>query len=69
MSSINTLFVLSVQKIVMINYKTMSKIDRNESNVFLQLFANAMVGAGLVQDPNILLTSMNDLLVKALDKH
>lgn len=34
-----------------------------------QLFANSMVGAGLVEDPRVLLTSMNDLLVKALDKH
>ncbi|XP_017787134.1 PREDICTED: heat shock protein 75 kDa, mitochondrial [Nicrophorus vespilloides] len=34
-----------------------------------QLFANSMVGAGLVDDPRILLTSMNDLLSKALDKH
>lgn len=35
----------------------------------LQLFANSMVGAGLVDDPRLLLTSMNDLLVKALEKH
>ncbi|CAG9859430.1 unnamed protein product [Phyllotreta striolata] len=34
-----------------------------------QLFANSMVGAGLVDDPRILLTSMNDLLAKALEKH
>ncbi|CAH1114223.1 unnamed protein product [Psylliodes chrysocephalus] len=34
-----------------------------------QLFANSMVGAGLVEDPRILLTSMNDLLAKALEKH
>ncbi|GJQ69549.1 Trap1 [Trypoxylus dichotomus] len=34
-----------------------------------QLFANAMVGAGLVDDPRILLTSMNDLLAKCLEKH
>ncbi|XP_076252218.1 TNF receptor associated protein 1 isoform X2 [Rhynchophorus ferrugineus] len=34
-----------------------------------QLFANSMVGAGLVEDPRILLTSMNELLVKVLDKH
>ncbi|XP_060525461.1 heat shock protein 75 kDa, mitochondrial [Cylas formicarius] len=34
-----------------------------------QLFANSMVSAGLVEDPRVLLTSMNDLLVKALDKH
>lgn len=34
-----------------------------------QLFANAMVGAGLVDDPRVLLVSMNDLLTKALEKH
>lgn len=34
-----------------------------------QLFANSMVGAGLVDDPRVLLTSMNDLLSKALEKH
>ncbi|XP_052872936.1 heat shock protein 75 kDa, mitochondrial isoform X2 [Anopheles cruzii] len=34
-----------------------------------QLFSNAMVGAGLVDDPRMLLTSMNDLLEKVLDKH
>nr|QWV59565.1 heat shock protein 90-1 [Lasioderma serricorne] len=34
-----------------------------------QLFANSMVGAGLVDDPRVLLGSMNDLLTKALEKH
>lgn len=34
-----------------------------------QLFSNAMVGAGLVDDPRMLLTSMNELLEKVLDKH
>lgn len=34
-----------------------------------QLFSNAMVGAGLADDPRTLLTTMNDLLVKALEKH
>nr|XP_023021643.1 heat shock protein 75 kDa, mitochondrial [Leptinotarsa decemlineata] len=34
-----------------------------------QLFANSMVGAGLVEDSRFLLTSMNELLVKVLDKH
>jgi TNF receptor-associated protein 1 len=34
-----------------------------------QLFANSMVGAGLVEDPRVLLTSMNALLAKALEKH
>ncbi|XP_046748301.1 heat shock protein 75 kDa, mitochondrial [Diprion similis] len=34
-----------------------------------QLFANAMVGAGLMEDPRSLLTSMNELLTLALEKH
>ena len=34
-----------------------------------QLFANAMVGAGLVEDPRTILKSMNDLLSEALSKH
>lgn len=34
-----------------------------------QLFVNSMVGAGLVEDPRELLTSMNELLVSVLDKH
>ncbi|KAK0183287.1 hypothetical protein PV327_001342 [Microctonus hyperodae] len=34
-----------------------------------QLFTGAMVGAGLVEDPRILLTSLNELLTLALDKY
>ena len=34
-----------------------------------QLFANAMVGAGLVEDPRTILRSMNELLSEALTKH
>lgn len=34
-----------------------------------QLFANAMCGAGLSDDPRTLLTTMNQLLSKALEKH
>uniref|UniRef100_T1GD72 Heat shock protein 83 n=1 Tax=Megaselia scalaris TaxID=36166 RepID=T1GD72_MEGSC len=34
-----------------------------------QLFANAMVGAGLADDPRTLLTTINDLLTKVLEKH
>ncbi|KAF7993535.1 hypothetical protein HCN44_010130 [Aphidius gifuensis] len=34
-----------------------------------QLFTSAMVGAGLVEDPRILLTSMNELLTLALEKY
>lgn len=34
-----------------------------------QLFANAMLSAGLVDDPRTLLASMNELLTLALEKH
>merc|ERR1712106_372633 len=34
-----------------------------------QIFANAMVSAGLVEDPRSMLNSMNDLLTMALEKH
>ncbi|XP_065367827.1 heat shock protein 75 kDa, mitochondrial [Calliphora vicina] len=34
-----------------------------------QLFVNAMVGAGLAEDPRTLLTNMNALLTKALEKY
>lgn len=34
-----------------------------------QLFANAMVSAGLMEDPRTLVTSMNELLTLALEKH
>lgn len=34
-----------------------------------QLFVNAIVAAGLAEDPRILLNNMNELLTKALDKH
>lgn len=45
-------------------------IDKtNTLFLFLQLFTGAMVGAGLVEDPRVLLTSMNELLSLALEKH
>ena len=34
-----------------------------------QLFANAMVSAGLVEDPRTILRSMNDLISLALEPH
>jgi TNF receptor-associated protein 1 len=34
-----------------------------------QLFANAMVSAGLVEDPRTILKSMNEMLEAALEKH
>ncbi|XP_063233170.1 heat shock protein 75 kDa, mitochondrial [Bacillus rossius redtenbacheri] len=37
--------------------------------VIQQLFCNAMVSAGLLEDPRTLVSSMNELLALALDKH
>ncbi|XP_041973532.1 heat shock protein 75 kDa, mitochondrial [Aricia agestis] len=44
--------------------------DKDLANmVSQQLFTNAMVTAGLIVDPRNLITNINDLLVKALEKH
>ena len=37
-------------------------------NLF-QLFTNSMVEAGLIENPRILLESLNELLTTALEKH
>ncbi|XP_076028567.1 TNF receptor associated protein 1 [Oratosquilla oratoria] len=58
------------------NHPIMVKLNTlRESNprlgelVAKQLFSNAMVSAGLVEDPRTVLTSMNELLQLALEKH
>lgn len=44
--------------------------DKELANmVSQQLFSNAMVTAGLIMDPRNLITHINDLLVRALEKH
>ncbi|XP_047522393.1 heat shock protein 75 kDa, mitochondrial [Pieris napi] len=44
--------------------------DKELANMIAQqLFSNAMVTAGLVLDPRNLITNINDLLIKALEKH
>nr|XP_026491449.1 heat shock protein 75 kDa, mitochondrial isoform X1 [Vanessa tameamea] len=44
--------------------------DKDLANmVAVQLFSNAMVTAGLLMDARNLITNINDLLVKALEKH
>lgn len=50
-------------------HKLMSSDPELADLLAKQLFSNAMVGAGLVEDPRMLLTSMNELLEKVLDKH
>ncbi len=35
----------------------------------LQIYDNAMIAAGLIDDPRTMLNRMNDLLAKALAKH
>ena len=44
--------------------------DKDLANmVAQQLFSNAMVTAGLLMDARNLITNINDLLIKALEKH
>ncbi|CAF4954977.1 unnamed protein product [Pieris macdunnoughi] len=44
--------------------------DKELANMIAQqLFSNAMVTAGLVLDPRNLITNINELLIKALEKH
>lgn len=50
-------------------HKLLSSDKELANMVTQQLFSNAMVTAGLVVDPRNLITHINDLLVKALEKH
>ncbi|KAM3968237.1 TNF receptor associated protein 1 [Aphomia sociella] len=50
-------------------HKLISNDTELANMVAQQLFSNAMVTAGLVMDPRNLITHINDLLVKALEKH
>ncbi|XP_075972791.1 TNF receptor associated protein 1 [Anticarsia gemmatalis] len=50
-------------------HKLLSTDKELADMVAQQLFSNAMVTAGLVMDPRNLITHINDLLVKALEKH
>jgi len=43
--------------------------DHSMDYSLLQLFTGAMVGAGLIEDPRILLTPLNELLTLALEKY
>ncbi|XP_031838668.1 TNF receptor associated protein 1 [Nomia melanderi] len=46
------------------------KTDTKLADLLIQqLFMSSMVGAGLIEDPRILLTPMNELLTLALEKH
>ncbi|KAH8372832.1 hypothetical protein KR009_005984 [Drosophila setifemur] len=53
--------------------KKLNKLRESDNElaqlIVKQLFANAMVGAGLAEDPRMLLTNMNTLLSRALEKY
>ncbi|XP_046835831.1 heat shock protein 75 kDa, mitochondrial [Vespa crabro] len=53
--------------------KKLCQLTKNDSKLadllIQQLFMSAMVGAGLIEDPRILLNPMNELLTLALEKH
>lgn len=63
---------LVAEQVGLSNYLTCpSEVPTTALNLihFFQLFANAMVAAGLVEDPRTILNSINELLVLALEKH
>lgn len=50
-------------------YKLITSDQKLASLLAQQIFSNAMTVAGLVEDPRLLLTQMNELLIKVLEKH
>ncbi|XP_072941705.1 heat shock protein 75 kDa, mitochondrial [Epargyreus clarus] len=50
-------------------HKLLSSDKELANMVAQQLFSNAMVTAGLVMDPRNLINNINELLIKALEKH
>ncbi|CAG9791894.1 unnamed protein product [Diatraea saccharalis] len=55
---------------IIIKLHKLVSTDKELANmVAQQLFSNAMVTAGLIMDPRNLITHINDLLVKALERH
>lgn len=50
-------------------HKIITTDEKLASLLAQQLFSNAMTVAGLVEDPRLLLTQMNELLIKVLEKH
>lgn len=68
--------ILQPQLEINVNHPIIKKLNEMKSSnsklaglVTEQLFANAMVSAGLVEDPRTILKSMNELLSLALEKH
>ncbi|CRL01686.1 CLUMA_CG014905, isoform A [Clunio marinus] len=55
--------------IIMKLHKLLSTDEKLASLLAQQLFSNALTIAGLVEDPRLLLTQMNELLIKVLEKH
>ena len=68
--------ILQPQLEINIEHPIMKKLSEMKTSnpklatlVTEQLFANAMVSAGLVDDPRTILKNMNELLSMALEKH
>jgi len=65
-----TYFILYSRHTIIKKLNKLRESDKELAQLIAkQLFANAMVGAGLAEDPRMLLTNMNTLLSKALDKY
>lgn len=55
--------------IIMKLHKLITADEKLASLLTQQIFSNALTVAGLVEDPRLLLTQMNELLIKVLEKH
>ncbi|KOB73669.1 Hsp90-related protein TRAP1 [Operophtera brumata] len=61
--------IIGLHPIIKKLHKLLSSDKELANMVAQQLFSNAMVTAGLIMDARNLITGINDLLVKALEKH
>lgn len=50
-------------------HKLITSDEKLASLLAQQIFSNALTTAGLVEDPRLLLSQMNELLIKVLEKH
>lgn len=64
-----TIFYSLRHPIIMKLHKLITSDETLASLLAQQIFSNALTTAGLVEDPRLLLTQMNELLIKVLEKH
>lgn len=63
------ILIFTRHPIIMKLHKLITSDEKLASLLAQQIFSNALTCAGLVEDPRLLLTQMNELLIKVLEKH